>query len=152
MAFPSTAGTAPEALSVAWVRAMSIAGSIKLDTQAIRAQSLAGNVGASRILNHLTFLADQKVALQAIAALPGIGAYAQAQANDPGLNVATEFNAMIAAMDGVRDWVIANFPAASGYLQAQSFQADGRTTDRQFNTASLVNYRTQLDALIAAIN
>lgn len=152
MAFPSTAGTAPEALSVAWVNAMSIAGSIKTDTQAIRAQSLAGNVGASRILGHLTFLADQKVRLQQIAALPGIGAYAQAQLNDNTLNVATEFNAMIAAMDGVRDWVIANFPAASGFLQAQSFQADGRTTDRQFSTVALANYRTQLDALIATIN
>jgi hypothetical protein len=48
--------------------------------------------------------------------------------------------------------VIANFPAASGFLQAQSIQADGRTTDRQFSTAQLANYRTQLDALIAAIN
>jgi hypothetical protein len=152
MAFPSTAGTAPEALSVAWVSAMSVAGAIKTDTQAVRAQSLAGNVGASRILNHLTFLADQKVRLQAIAALPGIGAYAQAQANDPGLNVAAEFTAMLAAMDGVRDWVIANFPASGGFLQAQSIQADGRTTDRQFSTAQLANYRTQLDALIAAIN
>jgi hypothetical protein len=152
MAFPSTAGTAPEALSVAWVNAMSIAGAIKLDTQAIRAQSLAGNVGASRILSHLTFLADQKVRLQQIAALPGIGAYAQSQSDNPSLNVAAEFTAMINAMDGVRDWVMINFPAASGYIQAQQFQADGRTTDRQFNTASLVNYRTQLDALIATIN
>jgi hypothetical protein len=152
MAFPSTAGTAPEALSVAWVRAMSIAGAIKTDTQAIRAQSLAGDVGASRILNHLTFLADQKVALQAIAALPGIGAYAQAQLNDNTLNVATEFNAMISAMDAVRDWVIANFPASGGYIQAQQLQANGRTSDRQFTTVMLANYRTQLDALIATIN
>lgn len=152
MAFPSTAGSIPQTLSVAWETARAVAGTIKLQTQSLRTQSAQGNVGASQILNHLTFLADQKVRLQAIAALPGIAAYAQEQVNDPTLNVATEFNAMVAAMDGVRDWVIANFPASGGFLQAQSFQADGRTVDRQFSTATLATYRTQLDALIATIN
>jgi hypothetical protein len=150
MAFPSTAGSTPEALSAAWVSAMAIAGSIKTDSQAVRDQSLAGNVGSSRILDHLTFLADQKIRLQQIAALPGIAAYAQAQTGDA--NVAAEFTAMISAMDGVRDWVIANFPVVSTFLQAKTFQADGRTTDRQFSTAALANYRTQLDTLIATIN
>jgi hypothetical protein len=152
MAFPSTAGSIPQTLSVAWEHARAIAGSLKQATQSLRTQSAQGNVGASQILNHLTFLADQKVRLQGIAALPGIAPYAQAQVNDPGLDVAASFSAMIAAIDGVRDWVIANFPAASGFLQAQSFQADGRTVDRQFTPAMLATYRAQLDALIATID
>ena len=149
MAFPSTAATV--SLANAWNRAMDVAGYVKTQADTLRTRSLAGDVGSSSILGYLVTLAEARVELVAIAALPGIGAYAQEQVNNPSLNVAAEFATMIAAMDACRDWVIANFPQSGGFLLAVSFNGGGRTVDRQFSTASLAGFRTQLDALIATI-
>jgi len=153
MAFPSTVGSTPNPLSVAWLNAMKIAANVKTDAQSLKTLSLAGNVGSSAILQYLTRVADYKVQLNACAAVPGIGPYAQAQVNNPSLDVSAAFSAMTTQMDAVRDWVISNFPKdASNYLLAVQFDVNGRTTDRQFSTASLATFRTQLDSLIATID
>ena len=151
--FPSTVGTKPDTLANAWERARQIAGSIKTRAQSARDQSLAGPLGSSAILNFLVMLAESRVLLMRYAAVPGLAAYAQAQVNDPSLNVATEFNNLVAQMDACRDWVIANFPKDGlGYLLAVQFNVEGRTVDRQFSTATLAGFRTQLDALIGTID
>lgn len=153
MAFPSTSGSHPDTLDRAWDGARSVAAQIKQQAQTLKDRSLLGPVDSSAILFFINSVADAKLFLIRYAAVPGIAAYAQAQVGDATLNVATEFNAMVAALDTLRDWAMANFPKdANGFLLAKQFSADGRTTDRQFNTASLATFRTQLDALTATID
>lgn len=152
MAFPSTSGTNPVTLANALGTAMSVASYVKAQSQSLRDRSASAAIGSSSILGYLTILADARLQLVAVSALAGIAAYAQAQLGDSNLNIATEFTNMLAAMDAVRDWVKTNFPSSGGYLQAVQFQADGRTVDRQFDTATLATFRAQLDSLIATIN
>jgi hypothetical protein len=152
MAFPSTVGTKPDTLANAWEGSRQVAGAIKTHAQTLRAQSLAGPVSSSSLLGFLVAVAEAKTRLNVYSAVPGLAAYAQEQVDDPTLNIAAEFGALVDALDDIRDWGIANFPASGGYLLAVQFTADGRTTDRQFSTAALATFRTQLDALIATID
>lgn len=155
MTFPSTTGTKQDSLAVAWARARDTAAGIKNQATNLRTASVNGNVGASAILSFATYLADAKLILVRSSSTGGIGAYAQSQINDGTIVVATEFNNMMTTLDSVIAWIIANFPKdGSGFLLAVQFAADnsGRTTDRQFSTAALANFRTTLDTLIATID
>lgn len=152
MAFPSTVGTKPDTLDSAWTRARSLAGSLKQRAQNLNSLSLAGVVPAGLITQFCTLLADTRDQFAAIGAVPGLGAYAQEQVGDVGLNVATEFAAMTTAIDNTSAWIVANFPASGGFLLASSFDGNGRVVERTFDSASLAGFRTQLAALIATID
>lgn len=126
---------------------------VKSASQQIRNASASGPIGANSVITYLGDLADQRDRLTALAAAPGLAAYAQAQYNNGSLNIATEYNAVMAATVTVRDWIIANFPKdGSSNLLEKKFDANGRVTLNTFTSASLATFRTQLDALIATIN
>jgi hypothetical protein len=155
MAFPSSTGTVQDSLAQAWATARNTASSIKGRAQALSTQAAAGSIGSSAILDFATYLADAKIALTKAAQTGGIAAYAQAQINDPNIDIAAEFTAMMGAIDTTTAWVVDNFPKdGSGFLLARSFQAGstGRTVDRQFTPAQTATLRTALDALADAIN
>lgn len=156
MTFPSRSGSVQDDCERAWGRARDLASQMKLATQDIKTVSLAGTMTSSQVLDYATKLAEIKASLQACAAVQGIQAYAQAQINDNTINVATEFNAMIAALDNVTSWLLANFPKTptTNELRAKLFAGDnsGRTTDVVFSAAATSGFRTQLDALLATIN
>jgi hypothetical protein len=121
---------------------------------ALRGLAAAGNVTSSQILDLMVGLHQDRVALAAAAATPGIGPYAQAQKNAPGLDIAAEFNNLLAGIDGAISWITANFPKdANGFLLAQNFGGPGGTPlDRQFTPAQTAGLRTALDSLTALIN
>lgn len=157
MAFPSSLGSVQEDLSRAWERARDVSGDVKQKAQGIRAKSAAGTMTSSDVLDFNTYLADKKLQFNAISALGApLAAYAQAQINNNAINIATEFTNMVAALDGVVAWTIANFPktATTNELRARTFAVDnsGRTVDVVFTAVDTATYRTQLDALISAIN
>ena len=153
MAFPSDIGTKADDLTIAWGRARQFASSTKRDAQNVRALSVAGTLAASNVLDFATRLADARFEMQKSAAVPGIGEYARSQINDPAINIAAEFTAMVNAIDACIAWVVANFPKdAGGFLLAKTIGADGRTIDRVFTAGSTATLRTQLDALIATID
>jgi hypothetical protein len=153
MAFPSSVGTKSDSLADAWERARAVASSVKQQAQNLNALSLAGPVAGPSIIRFCGDLADARDVFTRLAAVPGLGAYAQEQVADPALNVANEFNAMVAAIDATRTWITANFPKDAGsYLLAVSFDANGRTVERTFDSAALAGFRTQLAALIATID
>jgi hypothetical protein len=130
-----------------------VAGAVKQGAQTLVALSNAGPVGAAQIIRFCADLADARDLFTRLAAVPGLGAYAQEQIANPSLNIATEFTAMATAIDNARSWIVTNFPKdASGYLLAMQFDANGRTNERLFDTASLAQLRTQLTALIATID
>jgi hypothetical protein len=152
MAFPSSVGV-PYILANAWDSARKFAGQLKISATNLRAASLAGPVTSSDILNFQVLMADIKAQLAVVAAVPGLAAYAQAQVNNPSLDVAAAFTAMSNAIDNTGSWVITNFPKdGSGFLLSQTFNGGGRPTDRTFTTVTLAGFRTQLDALIATID
>jgi hypothetical protein len=155
MAFPSSSGTVKGNLSGAWDMARDIAGHIKMRAVNLRSASVAGAITSDTMLVYIANLAEWRTSLIAISQLPGMVAYARAQINDPNVDIAAEFNAMIAGLDGVVSWVVTNFPKdGSGFLLAKTFNADnsGRTVDRTFSAAQTAGLRTVLDTLIAAIN
>lgn len=152
MAFPSSSGTKPDTLESAWALARGLAATLKVRAQSLVSRSNAGPIPASDITQFSAWMADARSQFARIAAIPGIGAYAQEQVGDPALNVAAEFSAMTTAIDNTRAWIVANFPASGGFLLASSFDANGRVVERTFDTASLAGFRTQLAALIATID
>lgn len=153
MAFPSDIGTKQDDLTRAWRSARSWAGGVKQRAQTLSDQSAAGIATSSQILEFATFLAEAKVQLTIARNVPGIGAYAKSQVDDPALDIAAEFTAMVTALDNTTAWVVANFPKdGNGWLLAQTMLTTGRTTDRVFSAAGTATLRTVLDALIATIN
>ena len=157
MAFPSDTGTTQEDLDTAWKRSRSIASQVKQRATDIRTKSLAGIMTSSDVLDFTTYLADQKLQFNAISALGApLAAYAQAQINNNTINIATEFANMVSALDGVVSWVLTNFPKTptTNELRAVTFAVDnsGRTVNVVFTAGATSGLRTQLDALIAAIN
>jgi hypothetical protein len=149
MAFPSQTDAA-----TAWQVIRSTAAEIKARSTSLNALSLAGSVGASVLLDYLDWLLDRRADLAAYASTPGLAAYAQGQVNNPSLNITTEFTAMTGAIDDLRTWMTTNFPqngTGTAYLQAHTFDANGRKVDRLFSTAALATFRTNLQAVIATI-
>ena len=153
MPFPSSVGTRSFTVSAALNLAQQTAAGVKARAQALSLQSASANVPASLILEGMSMFADAKANFTRCAAVPGLATYAQAQLGDT--DIANEFNAMVAAVDAVRVWVMANFPKdGNGVLLASSFAPDnsGRTVQVQFTPAQLSQLRTLLDALAASID
>lgn len=125
--------------------------SLKRFVQQLRAASATGNILAQDILGCYTFLKRERAFLVTRAAVSGLSAYAQAQKNQPGLDVVAEFNTVIATLDAVTGWMASNFPQdGNGFLLSHSFGPDG-LVDRQFTPAQTAGLRTQLDTVLAAI-
>lgn len=125
---------------------------IKAQLQNLRTSAAAGNTAATIVMDLYRTLRVERAMLVTAAGMSGLAAYAQAQKNNPQLDVAAEFTAVIAAMDNVTTWLTTNFPKdGSGYLLAQTWGPDG-PVDRQFTPAETATFRTQLDGLIATIN
>lgn len=148
MAFPASSQALANAYSLIKGRALGI----KSETQQLRAASAAGPISAERIIGYSAMLARSKTELATLAATPGLQTYAQAQENNPLLDIAAEYNAMVSQINSVIAWIAANFPQdGAGYKLAFQMDADGGLVWRQFTTASLATFRTQLDALTATI-
>lgn len=153
MAFPSSTGS-KRTLQKVWESTVDWASRVKGTAAKVRAASAAGPITAAEIWSLDSLLQSARAQFAAAASTPGIAAYAQAQVNDPALNVAAEFTAMVNAIDATRVWVNANFPVdANGYVldRTRNF-GTADFTQRTFSSASLATYRTVLDALIATID
>lgn len=153
MAFPGSGGLVQDNLDDAWSAARNLAREMKLIAQSVRANSLAGTVRSGEVFQLTTFIADAKDRLNITKNMSGMSVYAQEQVGDLGLNITTEFNSMISAMDGVVSAVSSIFPKdANGFLLGWTLSVAGRLVDRTFNAASTTNLRTALDVLIATIS
>lgn len=142
-----------QTLSQAWESAQEIARNMKTATLNQKNTTVAGSVNGSFVLNFERELRSYRDRLDAIAALPGIGNYVTSLPDTPpGYVVANEFSAMRTQLQATIDWIRANFPrdSTNTFLSERSWAAEG-LTERTFTPAQLVNYRTQLDALLAAI-
>jgi len=149
MAFPAS----NQALSDAYRTLKNLANGVRSQAVNLKAQSLAGPVAADKILNYVTLLNQARTQMTVLSATPGLSVYAQAQENNPALNIVTEYNTMVAQIDATITWVVTNFPQdGNGFKLAFTLAADGSIVYRTFDTPTLATFRTTLDALTATIS
>lgn len=147
MAFPTS-----DPLARALLSAQDAARSLKSLAQDTRALMAAGNTSANLTLQMLDTLVRARGILQAAKNTPGIGAYAQAQYDNVGIDIAAEFTAMVAAIDAAGAQIMSSFPKdAAGYLLQQQFAVDGTLSVRTFTPAQTATLRARLDDLVATI-
>lgn len=148
MPFPASS----QALANAYSLIKGRANGIRSETVQIRNDSAVGPISAERIIGYTAMLARSKTELAALAAVPGLAAYAQDQESNPSLDIGAEYNTMLTQINATIAWISTNFPQdAGGYKLAFQLGADGGLVWRTFPTASLATFRTQLDALAATI-
>ena len=104
---------------------------------------VSGNVAVGL---HERLISD-RAKLIAIRDLPGMGNFAKAQEDDVLYDVAAEFNAVLAAIVAVRDWMVTNIGSPNGWV---TFSVTGVAT-KTYTSAQTAGLRTQLDALITTI-
>jgi len=97
-------------------------------------------------------LINAKAQLTAAAGTAGIVDYAKAQTGNASLNIVTEWQAMMDAIDAVGAQILSDVPTgAGGFRLVESWTASGISV-RQFTTAQTASLRTALSALIATID
>lgn len=153
MPFPAANGTTfPVTLEAAWMGARNTAAQIKAQASNLNSQIATGPVSSQVIINSLSFFVTLNGQLTTYAAVPGLAAYAQAQVNNPSLDVAGAFTTMQNALVAVGSWIMTNFPVdANGFLQAIQFSG-GNVVWATFTSAQLAGLTTALNALIATIS
>ncbi len=152
MAFPSSSGS-KDSLSNVFVRVQTTASKLKSKCEDLNTRAAAGNVSAFDFIALATTLADSRAIFIAARTVPGIGPFAQEQCNDPTLDIAAEFTAMMTQLDATLSSIVTGFPKdVNGYLLYTTFDANGRYVYRQLTPAQTAPIRTNLTALIAAIN
>lgn len=120
-------------------------------TEAVTAM-LAGPVSANNVLGTCQRLqaGKQNILVPATTDAPLI-TYAKTELNDSNYDLAAEVATVVAAVDQVIAWVVANFPTAGGYIQKDKLNADGSVTVRQFSTVQTAGLRTRLTTLAGVI-
>ena len=125
---------------------------LKSQVQLVRTASAASDLASARIFDLFRQLKQERTGLSTAGATSGLAQYARDQKTPFAGDVVAEFTAVIAAIDGVTDWILANFPTdGSGFLLAQTWGPSG-PVDRLFTPAALAGFRAQLDTLLATIN
>lgn len=118
----------------------------------LKALSLAGPVSANQVIDFYLNLIAADTTFAAVAAIPGMVAYARDQEDDPTYDVAAEFTAMRSQVQACRDWIIANFPTGAGSRILKDQLTTTGIVVRTFATAELAGLRTQIDLLTATIS
>ena len=112
------------------------------------AETVSGNLIALNLFPQLVQYRDR---LNIIKTVPNIAAYAQEQEDAVGYDVVAEFNAMVAAIQSVIDWIIANFPSDGTYILKDELSTNGIAV-RQFTPAQTAGLRTEIATIIASID
>jgi len=150
MAMPSSSSNT---LQMRWQRIKDTNGYVKNQCDSLIAQV---TVTRRRGLEIANLLADALSALDALtvnAIASGLLAYAQAQENDPALDIPAAYSAMRTQIVATQDWLVANFPKdGSGNLAVYVFNGGKRFADVPLSAGELVAFKAQLTALAATID
>lgn len=111
--------------------------------------SLAGTVSSDFIYRMLDQLNGAVTALNQWKAIAGLDSYATGQGYVGTLS--SDCTATANAATTCITWVVNNFPASAGFIQAYSLNADGTRTPRTFTTAQTSGLQTNLTAFVATI-
>lgn len=111
--------------------------------------SLAGTVNSDFVYRLLDQLAGAIAALNQWKAVAGLDAYATGQGYSGTLSA--DCTSTVTAAQTCIAWVVANFPASGGFLQAYSLNTDGSRTPRTFTSTQTAGLQTNMTAFIATI-
>jgi hypothetical protein len=146
MAFPTR-----DSLQKIWVQLSSRAKSLKTQCTNFNAASLSGPVSASAVEGVFIGMGDFRAYASSVVATEGLAEYVQEQYTDQQINIATEYNAMIAAIDSSLSWMVTNIPQSGGYVQLDQWASNGTITRRTFSTVSLAGLRTIVQSVANTI-
>ena len=151
MTFPSSSGR--PALADILQEIQQIAHNIKVRAQSTRDRSAAQNILALEILELQAGFKKRLDRLNALKTAPGLAAYAQAQLDDLGFDIAVEFTAMLTEVQLVLDQIRADLHvSADGFAEVRKIEADDTMTNKSFTKGQTAGLRARLDALIATID
>lgn len=125
------------------------AAGVKAQAQNALISLQGGSVPTTFIFQMLDQLAGIIAALNSWRAVVGLDAYATAQGYSGSLT--SDCGACATAATSCITWIVVNFPASAGFLQAESINADGSRTQRSFTSAQTAGLQTNLQAFIATI-
>lgn len=111
----------------------------------------AGSVDTTFFFGLLDALNGLIANLNAVKNTAGLDAYATSQVPGYTGTMTTDITATVNAAQACIDWVVANFPASTGFLLGQSLNADGSRTMRTFTPAQTLGLRNALTSLLATI-
>lgn len=147
MAFP-TALTAAESFG----KVQATARRMQTAIQQLHDQSAAGNTAVVTYVQMINNIHGAVTLWDSLAATPGLVQYARDQYNDQTLDIVAEFQAMRAAVIGLRNWIFANIPKdANDVPLLQTLNADGTLSDRTVTPAQTAGFRTQAQAVLATM-
>lgn len=117
------------------------------------ASEWAGGAQRRIVLQEWRNLKGIRTSLAELATAPGLAAYAQAQESDANYNVATEFNALLAAIDAVTNAIEAAFPKTGAFLLVEQFSgstvASGTFTGAEMTGSGIVGLLSSLAAQVS---
>jgi hypothetical protein len=147
MALPSSTSS----LGAALAQVQNIAASVKSQAGNVLVSLQAGPVTTLFVFQMLDQLNGLITSLNALKATTGLNAYATAQLPGYAGTMVTDITATVNAAQACINWVVANFPNSSGFLQAFTLNADGSRTPASFTSAQTAGLQTAITALIATI-
>jgi hypothetical protein len=109
-----------------------------------------GPVNSDFVFRMLDQLAAVITALNTWKAIAGLDAFATGEGYIG--TMSANCTSTAAAAQACIDWVVANFPAASTFLQSHTLNANGSRTPRSFTTAQTAGLQTALQSFIATIS
>jgi hypothetical protein len=127
-----------------------LANSLKTYAQSIVTLCQANNCGGNDVKGIFLALINLITRFNAIAAIPGIAAYAQAQENDNTYDVVAAFNGLLSLVATARDWITTNIPQSSGYVLLEQWSSSGIAV-RVFSNSDTTGLQTALNNVIASI-
>jgi hypothetical protein len=150
--FPSDSTTNVPSLMVKWTTIRARTGRIKNDTITYNASSSVSLPSVldfqARIVNYLSELDT----LTANATTNGLLGFAQAQENNPTLDLVGLYGTMRTQIAATITWISTNFPKdASGNAVLYTFAVDGSPQPVYLTTAQLTAFKTQITSLGATI-
>lgn len=122
----------------------------KAQAQNANASLAAGNVTSDFIFRMLDQLAGAIVALNQWKTVSGLDAYATGQGYTG--TMSADITASVNASQACINWVVANFPAASGFLQSHTLNADGSRTPRSFTPAQTAGLQVNMTTFVNSIS
>ena len=153
MAFPASNVIPAEA----YTNAKKLAVRLKSVAAGYAARLQAGNVSTDNISSIRDDMIHYDAQFAAIAAVPNIAAYAQAQEDDLLLDVVAEFNAMRTAIQAVKADIESTFPThldnGTNYLLGYYWNPSGSgMLQRTFAPAATATLAGLLNAVVATID
>ena len=150
MAYPASALNTAYAFAALNASAKRLMDSVTI----IRAEAAVQNIARPRFIGLIGEIAQAVAQWDILAATPGLAVYAQAQLNDPTIDIVVEYTAMRIAAVTLRDWIFNNFPTDVGTGAVLELTVDnmGVRTPLYFTPAQLTGFVTAADAYLLTVS